>query len=381
MVSPTYAIELLRTSLEIYTPSRSESELANLIKEKCIDDLGFEKASIDSVGNVIATKGTGEPRILLCGHMDTVPGEIPVRIELGYIYGRGASDAKAPLIAMLLAASEFKQRGTIIFAGVVDEEGNATGVKELVRSMINVDYAIFGEPSGIANITVSYKGRISLRLTCDVGNSAHASAPWLSKNSIEEVYEIWKYLKKRLESEYNLGSNSRSNEISCSLTEISGGASHNVTPQRCKITIDIRIPTKMKCQNVLDSVDKAIEQFGKTNPIKISYRIEDLTEAFEADHSSPIVRALSLSILDVCKLRPTLLKKTGTGDMNVLGNSLSIPVVTYGPGEPHASHSKDERVEIQSFLNSIEVYGMALNHTSRLHHTKSNIKTMAKQGS
>ena len=47
----------------------------------------------------------------------------------------------------------------------------------------------------------------------------------------------------------------------------------------------------MKCQNVLDSVDKAIEQFGKTNPIKISYRIEDLTEAFEADHSSPIVRA------------------------------------------------------------------------------------------
>ena len=67
--------------------------------------------------------------------------------------------------------------------------------------MINVDYAIFGEPSGIANITVSYKGRISLRLTCDVGNSAHASASWLSKNSIEEVYEIWKYLKKRLESE------------------------------------------------------------------------------------------------------------------------------------------------------------------------------------
>ena len=87
---------------------------------------------------------------------------------------------------------------------------------------------------------------------------------------------------------------------------------------------------------------------------------EDMTEPFEADHSSPIVRALSLSILDIGKVRPVLLRKTGTGDMNVLGNSLKIPMVTYGPGEPHVSHSKDERVEIQSYLTSIEIYNRAL---------------------
>jgi LysW-gamma-L-lysine carboxypeptidase len=100
-----------------------------------------------------------------------------------------------------------------------------------------------------------------------------------------------------------------------------------------------------------------------------------MTEPFEADHSSPLVRALSLSILDVCKVRPLLLRKTGTGDMNVLGNSLKIPVVTYGPGEPHVSHSKDERVEIQSYLTSIEIYNRALFHTSRLHHNKRDIGT------
>jgi N-acetyl-ornithine/N-acetyl-lysine deacetylase len=374
LVSSAYAIELLKRALEIYTPSRSEAQLANLIKEKCLDDLGFEKVNIDSVGNVIATKGNGTPRILLCGHMDTVPGQIPVRIDSGFLFGRGASDAKAPLISMLLACSEFKQRGTIIFAGVVDEEGNATGIKELVKNNLSIDYAIFGEPSGINRITISYKGRIALKLTCDVLDSAHASAPWLSKNSIEEVFEVWKLLRAEISAKYDK-TDKKSNSLSLSLTEISGGSSHNVTPQKCKVTIDIRVPNGVKCLEILNHLDTSIRNISEMRKVKITYRIEDMTEAFEADHSSPLVRALSLSILDVCKVRSVLLRKTGTGDMNVLGNSLNIPVVTYGPGEPHVSHSKDERVEIQSYLTSIEIYNRALFHTSRLHHNKTGKRT------
>jgi LysW-gamma-L-lysine carboxypeptidase len=374
LVSSAYAIELLKRALEIYTPSRSEAQLANLIKEKCLDDLGFEKVNIDSVGNVIATKGNGTPRILLCGHMDTVPGQIPVRIDSGFLFGRGASDAKAPLISMLLACSEFKQRGTIIFAGVVDEEGNATGIKELVKNNLSIDYAIFGEPSGINRITISYKGRIALKLTCDVLDSAHASAPWLSKNSIEEVFEVWKLLSAEISAKYDK-TDKKSNSLSLSLTEISGGSSHNVTPQKCKVTIDIRVPNGVKCLEILNHLDTSIRNISEMRKVKITYRIEDMTEAFEADHSSPLVRALSLSILDVCKVRSVLLRKTGTGDMNVLGNSLNIPVVTYGPGEPHMSHSKDERVEIQSYLTSIEIYNRALFHTSRLHHNKTGKRT------
>ena len=374
MVSSAYAVELLKRALEIYTPSRSESQLANLIKEKCLDDLGFEKVNIDSVGNVIATKGNGTPRILLCGHMDTVPGQIPVRIDSGFLFGRGASDAKAPLISMLLACSEFKQRGTIIFAGVVDEEGNATGIKELVKNNLSIDYAIFGEPSGIDRITISYKGRIALKLTCDVLDSAHASAPWLSKNSIEEVFEVWKLLSAEISMKYDK-IEKKSKSVSMSLTEISGGSSHNVTPQKCKITIDIRVPNAVKCLEILNHLDTSIKNISEIRKVKITYRIEDMTEPFEADHSSPLVRALSLSILDLCKIRPVLLMKTGTGDMNVLGNSLNIPVVTYGPGEPHVSHSKDERVEIQSYLTSIEIYNRALFHISRLHHNKTGKRT------
>ncbi len=345
MVSPSYAIELLRKALELYSPSRSEAALANMIRDKCVNELGFEQVNIDNVGNIIATKGTGEPCILLCGHTDTVPGQVAVRIEDGHIYGRGASDAKSPLIAMLLAASEFpKQRGTVIFAGVVDEEGNATGVKQLVKSKIGVDYA------------------------CDVGDSAHASAPWLAKNSIEEMYDFWKAIKTEIGLKGTADSNAKS--ISCSLTEIIGGSSHNVTPQKCKVTIDIRVPTITTCDSVLGTIDDVIKRVAVKKGIKATYRIEDKTEPFEADQTSPLVRALLLAVLDVRNKRPMLLRKTGTGDMNVLGHSFKIPVITYGPGDPHASHTPDERVNIDEYVASIEVYKRALFHLSRLHHVK-----------
>ncbi len=369
MVSPNFAIELLKSTLDIYTPSRSESQLANYLKDICMD-LGFEQANIDSVGNMVAIRGNGDPIILLCGHMDTVPGIVPVRHEGDYMYGRGASDAKAPLVSMLLAAADIpKQDGTIVFAAVVDEEGNATGIKNLVKdATLKPHYAIFGEPSGIENITISYKGRLEIRLLCDVDNSAHASAPWLALNAIDEAYKVWNALKKVFEENDMENSTNKADLVSYSLTEISGGSSHNVTPQKCRMTIDIRIPNRKTCDNVLEVIDTRISEIqGKLNGVRIKYRVEDKTEPFEANISSPLVRALVLSVLDHRKKRPLLLKKTGTGDMNILGNVLNIPVVTYGPGDPHSSHTIDERVFIPDYLAGIEVYKNALLHMVRLH--------------
>lgn len=369
MVSPNFAIELLKNTLDIYTPSRSESQLANYLKDICMD-LGFEQANIDSVGNMVAVRGNGDPIILLCGHMDTVPGIVPVRHEGDYMYGRGASDAKAPLVSMLLAAADIpKQAGTIVFAAVVDEEGNATGIKNLVKdTALKPHYAIFGEPSGIENITISYKGRLEIRLMCDVDNSAHASAPWLALNAIDEAYEVWKTLKIVFEGKDMENVTNKADQVSYSLTEIRGGTSHNVTPQKCRMTIDIRIPAKKTCDSVLEVIDTRISELQhELKGVRIKYRVEDKTEPFEANISSPLVRALVLSVLDHRKKRPLLLRKTGTGDMNILGNVLNIPVVTYGPGDPHSSHTIDERVYIPDYLAGIEVYKNALLHMVRLH--------------
>jgi LysW-gamma-L-lysine carboxypeptidase len=182
------------------------------------------------------------------------------------------------------------------------------------------------------------------------------------------MYDFWKEIKSEISRVGTAENNAKS--ISCSLTEITGGSSHNVTPQKCKVTIDIRVPTITTCDNVLRTIDEIITRVSAKKGIKATYRIEDKTEPFEADHTSPLVRALLLAVLDVRSKRPLLLRKTGTGDMNVLGHSFKIPVITYGPGDAHASHTADERMNIDEYVASIEVYKRALFHVSRLHHLK-----------
>jgi len=358
-------VKTLERALKFYTPSLREKSLADFLESVC-DDLGFRDIHVDGVGNIIAKKGSGLPKILLCGHMDTVPGRIRVRKEGDYLFGRGSSDAKGPLLAMLFAAASAQEKtGTVIFVGAVDEEGNATGIKSLSNDKPDVDYAIFGEPSGTKQITIGYKGRIAINLKINVEDSAHASAPWLAKNAIHESSLFVNEIKNVLESGQE--NKTKGMMLTATLTEIKGGLSHNVTPKECNSTIDIRIPVDMNCKLVEEKISKTVKEIARKQQVEAFYSIIDETEPFEAEHNSPLVRALTLGILDIEKNRPTLIRKTGTGDMNVIGNKLSIPVVTYGPGDPHAAHTIDEKISIDEYLRGIEVLKRTIQHLKRLH--------------
>jgi LysW-gamma-L-lysine carboxypeptidase len=365
IIDKQFVIKILERSLKLYTPSLGEKPLAEFIAEQCYD-LGFEDIRIDDVGNVIARKGNGSPRILLCGHMDTVPGEIKVMKEGDSLFGRGSSDAKSSLIAMLLATSLIKEDvGTITFVGAVDEEGNATGIKNIMKQKHDFDYAVFGEPSGLKQITIAYKGRLAINLRINVKSSAHASAPWLSKNAIEEAIMISSTIKKALESDQR--DQKKSMIITASITEIKGGSSHNVTPKECHVTLDIRIPVSTDCKSIEEKLARLISDISNTKDIEIFYSILDETEPFETSHNSSLIRAFTLGILDVERTRPTLIRKTGTGDMNIVGNQMKIPIISYGPGDPHESHTLNEKVSINEYLRGIEILQRSLVHLKRLH--------------
>src|SRR4051812_44316939 len=121
-ISTEEQIDLLRGLVAIQSLSRQEERAVSFLCE-WMTQLGFQ-AGPDEVGSAIGTIGTGPRRIVLLGHIDTVPGEIPVRIEDGVLHGRGAVDAKGPLATFVCAAALAAERAnaTITVVGAVGEE-------------------------------------------------------------------------------------------------------------------------------------------------------------------------------------------------------------------------------------------------------------------
>ena len=359
------AVDLLRGLVERYSPSGEEEEVGEFLASE-MTGLGFDVRQ-DEVGNVIGEHGEGSPRVLLCGHMDTVPPELPVHLEDGVLYGRGAVDAKGPLAALVMAASGLVEEGypgSLVVVGAVDEEGQNAGVENLLKDGMDADYAIFGEPTNVDTITVGYKGGLLLKVVC-VTETGHSSAPWLYKNSIEKAMEIWNLVSSlRLPEE---DPESRFHSVSYCLRQVRGGGESTVVPSSCEALIGVRIPPSLSVDRLSAEVLALIDEYRDDNPdVNVEAEIIDHTEPYMSDKRSPLVRALSRSIWRNRGAKVGLINKTGTGDMNIFGRATGTPTVTYGPGDPHLDHTPHERIGIQDYLDSIKVLKGALADLSRL---------------
>ncbi len=366
------AIRFLTNLLGIYSPSGKEEDAANFLDSE-MKKMGFEVGK-DTMGNVIGVVGEGEPVILLCGHMDTVAGHMPLRIEEGKIYARGAVDAKGPLAAMIMAAlaadKEPGFKGKILVAAVVEEEATSRGVKHLITQGITADYAVFGEPSGVENVTIGYKGQIQLKIVLKT-ETGHASTPWLYDNSLEKSYELWQQIKNASSYPSLDPSASPYNAVTACLVKMIGGRATSVVPFEAEMNLDVRVPIQFSTAQVFEQITKIITKYQAANPkVNVKATVLDTVEPFEVNKASPLVHVLASSVRKVLNKPATLLHKTGTGDMNILGKAMNLPIVTYGPGDSHLDHTLDENIEVSEYLDSIAVYKEMLFKLSELHNNK-----------
>ncbi len=341
------------------TPSFSGSEaaLARLIKSH-MDELGYD-AFIDEVGNVIGKIGVGNPRVLLCGHMDTVSDELPVTFDGEVLAGRGSVDAKGPLAALIMggaAAVENGFTGSLVVAGVVDEEASNRGILRLIEHGFDVDYAVFGEPTNVDTITMGYKGSVLIEVDVETPEG-HSSAPWVYGNAIEKAMELYWGIKEAAAS--LTGEREGINALTASIRGISGGGSHGVSPSHCRLWIEFRVPTGITVDHLLETVNSQVKGFTSQDAV-IGLEVTDRVEPYTADRKNGLVKAFTRSIYSQTGSRVTLVRKSGTGDMNYFGAVTETPCVTYGPGDPHLDHTPHERIQIVDYLRSIEVIKQAL---------------------
>jgi [amino group carrier protein]-lysine/ornithine hydrolase len=363
------AVRFLTNLLGIYSPSGKEQDIADFLAQE-MERMGYE-VGIDAIGNVIGVVGEGEPLIFLCGHMDTVAGPMPLRIEEGKIFARGAVDAKGPLAAMVVAAYAASKepgfKGKILVASVVEEEATSRGVRHLITQGIKADYAIFGEPSGVENVTIGYKGQIQLKIVIKT-QTGHASTPWLYDNALEKSYELWEQIKNASSYPSLDPSASPYNAVTACLVKVMGGRPTSVVPFESEMNIDVRVPIQFSTSKVFEQLNKIITKYQAANPnVSVKTTVLDTVEPFEVNKASPLVHVLASSVRKVLNKPATLLHKTGTGDMNILGKAMNLPIVTYGPGDSHLDHRTDEHIEIKEYLEAIEVYKEAILRLAEFH--------------
>jgi LysW-gamma-L-lysine carboxypeptidase len=345
---PLSAVDLLLEMLGIPSPTGSEWRLAGALRER-LTGLGFV-ADIDPAGNVVAEWGEGPHEVMLLGHLDTVPGSIPVRREADRIYGRGTVDAKGPLAAAIAAVLRQPRGGLSRFTvvGCVDEEGDSRGARQVAMRRAPAHLVIL-EPSGWDSVTVGYRGIV--RATLDLDDAVrHRAAPQstVSDRLIRLLAELQAELDER-----NRG---RSPFHRADLRVTRLGVISTGLRETASASIQLRLPPDLGVDAVLDWLDarrgdaELLVHFG--------------VGSVHTPRDTPVAHALARAIRHH-GATPRHKVKTGTADMNLLVPRWCCPAVAYGPGDSHLDHTPDECVEVAELERGADVLAAALGELAR----------------
>ncbi len=329
------AKSLLLEILSIYTPSGEEGKARGFF-EKVSQEFNLP-LKVTATNSYLLGKGD---KVLLASHVDTVPGFIEPRAEGDTLYGRGAVDDKGPLVAMLLATWLANEQGmSVSFVALSDEENKSAGARELVRSGAKFDHIIVGEPSNTRNVVVEYRGVAHLDVLCR-GEAQHSSSA--TKNLILEVAAKIGGVSV-LPSSYD--------RPSIVPTIIRAGDRINVTPSELYLHFDVRYPYGY-------SLDSILEKVKGTFP-DCEVRLTENVEPVKVSSNTPAVKAVMRGLLKQ-GIKPSLVRKGGTSDMNIL-KAITDSIVNYGPGDSRLEHTDLEKITLDeiyigtlTYLHAIE---------------------------
>lgn len=331
--------------VEIPSLSGEEAALAAFLAES-MHSLGFH-ASVDEAGNAVGILGDGPTEIVLLGHMDTVRGVVPVRIEEGKLYGRGSVDAKGPLATFIAAAARvgaLPGRRIVVVGATEEETASSKGARHAIGSF-TPGFCVIGEPSGARAITVGYKGRIVLAYEAHA-DTAHSAAQ--AGRVLESGVELWNRIR-RWADDYN-GGKKMFDCLDPGLREIR--SENDGLEESIHLRISIRIPPTLSPEFVRQKVEGLNAGPGQL-------RFWGADPPYRAGKNTRLVRAFLQAIREQ-GADPAFKVKSGTSDMNVVGPAWNCPIVAYGPGDSSLDHTPNEHLDLAEYQQAIATLARVL---------------------
>jgi LysW-gamma-L-lysine carboxypeptidase len=362
------AVDLLQRMIEIPSLSGDEGALAAFLVER-MRGMGLD-AFVDEAGNAVGLRGmpasggswagvaraVGEHAptrvdLALLGHMDTVPGTIPVRLDDGVLHGRGAVDAKGPLAAFIVAAAtaNLPPGFRIAVIGATEEEAASSKGARHAAGVLMPERCLIGEPSGWDGVTLGYKGRLLAELLIQTPGS-HSAGP--DPTAAELACQWWNRVREGALALNGVGSGIF-DQVQPRLRAIR--SEHDGLHEHASARVGFRLPPGVSPHEL----EALCRDAAAGLPGVAALSFEGHEFAVRAARDTDLVRALTTAVRREGG-RPRLVVKTGTSDMNVVAPAWRCPIAAYGPGDSTLDHTPHERIAISEYRASIRVLRHAI---------------------
>ena len=381
---------VLELCIKLIRERSYSGEEKNIVKviEEYMKGAGFDEVFIDRYGDIIGCiKGNSPGRkILMDGHIDTVPVQDDTlkdwkyppfegTIAEGKLYGRGSSDMKAAVAAMICAAEDWKKKngndfaGEVYVAGVVHEECFEGVAAREISKLVKPDFVIIGEASEM-NLKIGQRGRAEITLEV-FGKSCHSSNPQNGINAVKKAMKIATEFEK-----IKLPQQEEMSPAILELTDIisSPYPGESVVPDYCKITFDRRTLPNETEESVLEPLKQVIENMKKTDSQinakvdfsygeNIAYTGEKIAAkrffpAWKRERTEDFVKA-SLDALHKAGIDSKISTYNFCTNGSHYGGEAGLKTIGFGPSKECLAHVVGEYAEVDDILKAKDGY-MAL---------------------
>ncbi|MDF7672224.1 ArgE/DapE family deacylase [Lactobacillus sp. ESL0701] len=393
-------LQILQDLVALHSVNGDELPVANYLK-KLLDAAGIENKILPlkddaNRANLVAELGSGKPVLVISGHMDTVDvnkdnwktDPFKITKDGDKLYGRGTTDMKAGLAAMVIAMIELKESGTEIpgtirLLATAGEEVGQPGAEELQEQgyIDDADALLIGEPSGLFRTVFANKGELDITISSE-GKTAHSSMPFLGNNAVEHLLNVLDNIKKCIKELTSGVKNDVLGETVFNIDTIKGGNQVNAIPNYAQAELNLRTIPELSNPKILEAFQQVIDDYNNSTTGHVKMSVDMDIVPIIGDRDSKLLKLVQdtarpyLAKQEIPAEQRALMQKEaqmanieyqdggfltegvsgGTdGSKFLINRPTGFAYLVYGPGSD-TPHQDNEYVSEKMYLDFINIY-------------------------